>query len=79
MRNQPVHRAYNITVGTMDSIQGSKRNIVTLSTTKRNLRNEVGFVSNLRRLNVSVSRSRYSNIVIADSSTFMDAPSIQSM
>ena len=79
LRNQPVRRAYNITVSTVDAMQGSQRNIVIFSATRSNLRNEVGFVSDLRRLNVSVSRARYLNIIIADSDTFIDTPPILSM
>ena len=59
----------DVKVCTVDSMQGSQRNIVITSITRSNNLGKVGFVRDSRRLNVSLSRARFLNIVIADYST----------
>ena len=59
----------NIQICTVDSMQGSQRDVVIFSTTRSNEDSKVGFTQDYRRLNVSVSRARYLNIVIADYKT----------
>ena len=59
----------DVKVCTVDSMQGSQRDIVIISITRSNDLGGVGFVQNSRRLNVSLTRARFLNIVIADYST----------
>ena len=59
----------NITVCTVDSMQGSQRDVVIFTTTRSNRQGRVGFVREPQRLNVSVSRARKLNIIIADHGT----------
>lgn len=57
-------------ISTVDSMQGSERDIVIFCVTRSNRTGNVGFVADMRRLNVSVSRARRCNIIIADSKMF---------
>ena len=58
-----------ILVCTVDSMQGSEAAVVIFSATRSNQKGLVGFVKEAPRLNVSVSRAKYVNIILADFST----------
>jgi len=60
----------NIHISTVDSMQGSERDIVIVSLTRANRYQDVGFSINPKRLNVSVSRARKLNIIICNRNTF---------
>ena len=59
----------NIQICTVDSMKGSQRDVVIFSTTRSNNKSKVRFTRDYRRLNVSVSWTRYFNVIIADYST----------
>jgi len=59
----------NIQICTVDAMQGSQRDVVIFSTTRSNDKSRVGFTQDSRRLNVSVSRARYLNIIVGDYKT----------
>lgn len=67
--NENTRRRRNIMVCTVDSMQGSQRDVVIFTTTRSNREGKVGFVREPKRLNVSVSRARKLNIIITDHST----------
>ena len=52
-------------------MQGSQRHVDIFSATCSNSIGRVGFVDNEKRLNVSLTRARFVNIVVADSPTIM--------
>ena len=58
-----------IEVDTVDSFQGSERDWIGLSLTRSNDDGEIGFLSDLRRINVAMTRARYRLIMIGDSAT----------
>ena len=60
----------HISVSTVDSFQGQENDIVIISTVRSN-GEKIGFLKDRRRLNVSISRSRYSLIIFGDSSTLI--------
>ena len=62
-------RRRGVLVCTVDSMQGCQRDVVIFSTTRSNQYGNVGFVDDAKRLNVSVTRARYLNVIIGDSST----------
>lgn len=59
-------------IGTVDSFQGSERDIVLLSLTRSNEEEKVGFTSETSRLNVAFSRARDDLMVFGDSSTVIE-------
>ena len=59
----------NVLVCTVDSMQGSQRGIIIFSATRSNSLHATGFVKDRRRLNVSVTRAQFLNIVVGDSIT----------
>ncbi|KAG2386643.1 hypothetical protein C9374_002387 [Naegleria lovaniensis] len=53
-------------VNTVDSYQGSEKQIVILSTVRANDRNSLGFCVDQRRLNVAITRAQYSLVVVGN-------------
>ena len=58
-----------ITVNTIDSFQGQERDVVYISMTRSNAEGEIGFLSDIRRMNVAMTRARKKLVVIGDSAT----------
>ncbi len=63
-----------ISVNTIDSFQGQERDIVYISMTRSNTDNKIGFLSEIRRMNVAMTRARKKLIVIGDSATLSQLP-----
>jgi superfamily I DNA and/or RNA helicase len=60
-------------VGTVDAFQGKENDIVIYSFTRSNAGGEVGFLAELRRLNVAITRARAQLVLIGDFSTLCRA------
>ena len=58
-----------ITVNTIDSFQGQERDVVYISLVRSNPDSVIGFLSEIRRMNVAMTRARKKLVVIGDSST----------
>jgi superfamily I DNA and/or RNA helicase len=58
-----------LTVNTIDSFQGQERDVIYISMTRSNSENVIGFLSDIRRMNVAMTRSRKKLVVIGDSAT----------
>jgi superfamily I DNA and/or RNA helicase len=63
-----------ISVNTIDSFQGQERDIVYISMTRSNTENNIGFLSDIRRMNVAMTRARKKLVVIGDSGTLSQLP-----
>lgn len=63
-----------ITVNTIDSFQGQERDIVYISMTRSNAGGEIGFLSDIRRMNVAMTRARKKLIIVGDSATLASLP-----
>jgi Superfamily I DNA and RNA helicases and helicase subunits len=61
--------ANHISINTIDSFQGQERDIVYISLTRSNADNRIGFLSEIRRMNVAMTRARKKLVVIGDSAT----------
>lgn len=61
--------ADRISVNTIDSFQGQERDIVYISMTRSNTENKIGFLSDIRRMNVAMTRARKKLVIIGDSGT----------
>ncbi len=58
-----------VEVDTVDGFQGREKEVIILSLTRSNSRDEIGFLKDLRRLNVSITRARRKLVIIADTKT----------
>jgi len=58
-----------IQVQTVDGFQGQEKDIIFISLVRSNSKQEIGFLRDLRRMNVAITRARKKLIVIGDSST----------
>ncbi|MFD1139557.1 AAA domain-containing protein [Larkinella insperata] len=63
-----------ISVNTIDSFQGQERDIVYISMTRSNAAGDIGFLSDIRRMNVAMTRARKKLIIVGDSATLAGLP-----
>ena len=61
-------------MNTIDSFQGQERDIVYISMTRSNNDSIIGFLSDIRRMNVAMTRARKKLVVIGDSATLSVHP-----
>jgi hypothetical protein len=57
-------------IGTVDSFQGQERDIIAITLTRSNPQGEIGFLSDIRRMNVGMTRARRKLLLVGDSSVF---------
>ena len=58
-----------ITVNTVDGFQGQERDVIVISLVRSNEQGDIGFLRDLRRMNVAITRARMKLIIIGDRST----------
>jgi len=58
-----------LSVGTVDAFQGQERDIIAISLTRSNHVGDIGFLSDIRRMNVGMTRARRKLLLVGDSST----------
>lgn len=58
-----------IAVNTVDSFQGQERDIVYISMVRSNAEGVIGFLSDIRRMNVAMTRARKKLVIVGDSAT----------
>ena len=63
-----------LSVGTVDSFQGQERDIIAISLTRSNPHGEIGFLSDIRRMNVGMTRARRKLLLVGDASTLSCHP-----
>lgn len=59
----------NITINTIDSFQGQERDIIFISLVRSNADASIGFLSEVRRMNVAMTRARKKLVMVGDSAT----------
>lgn len=69
----------NIEIDTVDGFQGREKEVIILSLTRSNKSGNIGFLKDLRRLNVSITRARRKLIIIGDSTTLSVHPVYDSL
>lgn len=63
-----------ITVHTIDGFQGQERDVVLISLVRANEEGSIGFLNDLRRMNVAITRARMKLIILGDASTLGKHP-----
>ena len=63
-----------ITVNTVDGFQGQERDIIVISLVRSNDQGDIGFLRDLRRMNVAITRARMKLIILGDKSTICRMP-----
>lgn len=61
-------------INTVDAFQGQERDVIVISLVRSNAKGEVGFLGDIRRTNVAMTRARKKLIVIGDSATLGSHP-----
>ncbi|MBA4057541.1 MAG: IGHMBP2 family helicase, partial [Marivirga sp.] len=69
---EPLHRL--ITINTVDAFQGQERDVIAISFVRSNDKSEVGFLGDIRRTNVAMTRARKKLIMTGDSATLGSHP-----
>ncbi len=64
----------NIRVKTIDGFQGREKDIIYLSLVRSNPQAEIGFLQDIRRMNVALTRAKYKLVVVGDSATICSHP-----
>jgi len=60
---------YNIEISTIDSFQGREMDIIYISLVRSNDQGDIGFLSDIRRMNVAMTRAKLRLVVLGDSAT----------
>ncbi|MBB2949721.1 MULTISPECIES: AAA domain-containing protein [unclassified Sphingobacterium] len=60
---------HHIQINTIDSFQGQEKDIIYISLTRSNDQQAIGFLSDVRRMNVAMTRAKKKLIVVGDSAT----------
>lgn len=63
-----------ITVNTVDGFQGQERDVILISMVRGNDDGRIGFLGDLRRMNVAITRARMKLIILGDTSTLSRTP-----
>jgi superfamily I DNA and/or RNA helicase len=69
---EPLHKL--VTINTVDAFQGQERDVIAISFVRSNAKGEVGFLSDIRRTNVAMTRAKKKLIMIGDSATLGSNP-----
>jgi ATP-dependent RNA/DNA helicase IGHMBP2 len=58
-----------VVANTVDGFQGQERNIIYISLVRSNENGEIGFLKDLRRMNVAMTRAKQKLVIVGDSAT----------
>jgi len=76
VKNKEFFKPYRhlISVNTVDGFQGQERDIILISLVRANDEGQIGFLRDLRRMNVAITRARMKLIILGDASTMTRHP-----
>lgn len=76
IRRQPDFKPYRhlITVNTVDGFQGQERDVILISMVRSNDEGQIGFLRDLRRMNVAITRARMKLIILGNAATMTRHP-----
>lgn len=67
-------KLHSLAIKTIDGFQGEERDVIYISLVRSNEKQEIGFLSDLRRMNVAITRAKKKLVVIGDSATVGSNP-----
>lgn len=75
IRREPWYKQLRhlVSINTVDGFQGQERDVIVISLVRSNDKGEIGFLRDLRRINVAMTRARMKLIIIGDSATLIPA------
>lgn len=76
IRRTPFFKPFHhlISVNTVDGFQGQERDVIVISLVRANDEGQIGFLNDLRRMNVAITRARMKLIILGDASTLTRHP-----
>ena len=63
-----------VSVNTVDGFQGQERDVIVISLVRSNDEGQIGFLRDLRRMNVAITRARMKLIILGDRTTMTSHP-----
>jgi len=63
-----------ITIHTIDGFQGQERDVIFISLVRANEDGNIGFLNDLRRMNVAITRAKMKLVILGDASTLSSHP-----
>lgn len=75
IRREPWTKPFRrlLSVNTVDGFQGQERDVIIISLVRNNDRRQIGFLRDLRRINVAMTRARMKLIIVGDVPTLTSA------
>lgn len=69
LKGDPMLGNLELDVNTIDGFQGQERDVVFISLVRSNIKGDIGFLTDYRRMNVAMTRARKQLIIVGDSAT----------
>lgn len=63
-----------LTVNTVDGFQGQERDVIFISLVRANEEGQIGFLNDLRRMNVAITRARMKLVILGEAATLSHHP-----
>lgn len=81
LKNTPYFRTLRhlISINTVDGFQGQERDVIVISLVRSNADGNIGFLRELRRMNVAMTRARMKLLIIGDAATLTRHPFYRSL
>ena len=64
-----IEKLASLDIKTIDGFQGEERDVIYITLVRSNENQEIGFLGDLRRINVAITRAKKKLVIIGDSST----------
>jgi superfamily I DNA and/or RNA helicase len=69
LKDDPMLSKLDMDINTIDGFQGQEKDVVFISLVRSNIKGEIGFLTDYRRMNVAMTRARKQLIIVGDSAT----------